>query len=173
MLLHNVELIQNMDMSQNKHSRGFTLMEVLVALLIVSLGMLAVIEAVSQAASNSSYLRDKTIAHWVAMNRITELRLQKQAPATGENRGDVEMAGQKWHWRSKVEKTAVPSISRIDIDVALSGADEDESSIATVSGFFGSAIAPTGVISVSWQTPVLPIINNSNPNNNPKRAGAQ
>ena len=47
----------------NARASGFTLIEVLAALIIVSLGMLGVIEAVSQTASNGAYLRDKTIAH--------------------------------------------------------------------------------------------------------------
>ena len=63
-----------------RHPRGFTLIEVMVALVVIALGMLGVIQAVSQTASNSGYLRDKTIAHWVAMNRLTEVRLQKAAP---------------------------------------------------------------------------------------------
>jgi general secretion pathway protein I len=146
-----------------KHSCGFTLMEVLVALLIVSLGMLAVIETVSQTASNSGYLRDKTIAHWVAMNRITELRLQKQSPSPGESKGDVEMVGQKWHWRTTVATTAVASVIRIDVNVAPAGEDEDNSSIASVSGFFGTYIAPPGTMHVSWQTAV-PVFNVANPN---------
>ena len=62
---------------------GFTLIEVMAALVIVSLGMLAVIQAVSETANNSVYLRQKSIAHWVAMNRVTEMRLAPQSPPTG------------------------------------------------------------------------------------------
>ena len=73
----------------------------LAALVIVSLGMLGVIEAVSQTASNSTYLRDKTIAHWVAMNRLTEVRLQQQAPKIDKTSDEVEMAGRNGagRWR--------------------------------------------------------------------------
>ena len=53
-------------------SLAFTLIEVIVALVIIALGMLGAITAVSQTASNSAYLREKTLAHWVAMNRLTE-----------------------------------------------------------------------------------------------------
>ena len=48
----------------------------LAALVIVALGMLGVIEAVSQSARNGTYLREKTLAHWIAMNVVTERRLQ-------------------------------------------------------------------------------------------------
>jgi general secretion pathway protein I len=149
----------------NSAVKGFTLMEVLMALLIVSLGMLAVIEAVSQAASNTSYLRDKTIAHWVAMNRITELRLQRQAPSIGETTGEVEMANQRWRWRSAVTQTPVASIMRIDVDAGLADAPED-SYMTSISGFFGSTIAPPGGIRVSWQA--APLLNGGNsPGQNP------
>ena len=50
-----------------RHPRGFTLIEVMVALVVIALGMLGVIQAVSQTASNTGYLRDKTVAHWVYM----------------------------------------------------------------------------------------------------------
>ena len=149
--------------------RGFTLMEVLVALLIVSLGMLAVIEAVGQAASNSSYLRDKTMAHWVAMNRLTELRLQKQPPAFGESSGEVDMAGQRWRWHTKVSETAVTTISRIDVNVAPADAD-DEASMANVSGFYGTSVAPQGTLRTAWHV-ALPSTEppGGNPNTPPPR----
>src|SRR5688572_7972969 len=67
--------------SQHHHQRGFTLIEVVVALIVVSLGMLAVIETVGSTARNNGYLREKTIAHWVAMNKLTETRLLPNAPA--------------------------------------------------------------------------------------------
>jgi general secretion pathway protein I len=136
--------------------RGFTLMEVLVALLIVSLGMLGVIQAVSQAASNTSYLRDKTIAHWVAMNRITELRLQSQPPQLGESSGSVEMSGREWRWSTVVERTAIDTMSKIDVSVALK--EDEDSSLATVSGFFGTAIAPPNSPMISWQS-AMPVAN--------------
>ncbi len=56
--------------------RGFTLIEVLAALVIVALGMIAAIQAVTQSARNGTYLREKTLAHWIGMNVLTERRLQ-------------------------------------------------------------------------------------------------
>jgi len=127
---------------------GFTLIEVLAALIIVSLGMLAVIQAVSQTVNNANYLREKTIAHWVAMNKLTEIRLAPTAPPGGESNGDVEMAGSTWHWRMTIDATQVPSMQRIDIKVAPKSAGE-KASIASVSGFYGSAILNGGT-RTSW-----------------------
>jgi general secretion pathway protein I len=140
-----------------RFAHGFTLMEVLVALLIVSLGMLGVIQAVGQAASNTSYLRDKTMAHWIAMNRITELRLQANPPQLGEASGDIEMADREWRWNSVVTKTPVETMSRIDVTVALK--EDEDSPLTTLTGFFGTAVAPPESGSVSWQS-VSPVPTN-------------
>jgi general secretion pathway protein I len=129
---------------------GFTLIEVLAALVIVSLGMLGVITAVGQTASNSTYLRDKTIAHWVAMNRLTEVRLQPQAPKVDKSSDEVEMAGQRWRWTMNVTQTEVESIRRIDVSVRPAEADED-SSMAFITGFYGAALAPAGSTIIMWQ----------------------
>lgn len=130
--------------------RAFTLIEVLAALVIVSLGMLGVIQAVSQTASNGTYLRDKTIAHWVAMNRLTEVRLQPQAPKIDKSSDEVEMAGQRWRWTMTVTQSEVESIRRIDISVRPAEADED-SSMAFITGFYGAALAPAGSTTIMWQ----------------------
>jgi general secretion pathway protein I len=122
---------------------GFTLIEVLAALIIVGLGMLAVIQAVSQTVNNANYLREKTIAHWVAMNKLTEVRLNPLAPPGGDTNGDVEMAGITWHWRMTINATDVPTMQRIDIQVAPKAAG-DKASIASISGFYGTAIAAGG-----------------------------
>jgi general secretion pathway protein I len=132
------------------HSSGFSLIEVLAALVVVSLGMLGVIEAVSQTASNTAYLRDKTLAHWVAMNRLTEMRLDGQAPRVAKSSDEIEMAGRRWRWTTTVTQTPVQSMRRIDVSVRLADGDE-ASSLASVTGFYGSAIAAPGTTVVMWQ----------------------
>jgi general secretion pathway protein I len=129
---------------------GFSLIEVLAALIIVALGMLGVIEAVSQTAGNTAYLRDKTIAHWIAMNRLTELRLEQQAPEIAKSSDEVEMANRRWRWTMEVTQTPLQSMRRIDISVRPADAAED-SSLAAVTGFYGSAIAAAGTTTLSWQ----------------------
>lgn len=130
--------------------RAFTLIEVLAALVIVSLGMMGVIQAVGQTASNGSYLREKTIAHWVAMNRLTEARLQRAAPKIDKTSGEVDMAGRRWRWTMEVTQTPVDGIRRIDVNVRPAEAGEAVR-MASVSGFYGTAIAPPGTTLVSWQ----------------------
>jgi general secretion pathway protein I len=112
--------------------------------------MMAVIQAVSQTASNSSYLRDKTIAHWVAMNRLTEVRLEQGAPKVDKTSDEVEMAGREWRWTMEVTQTPVETMRRIDISVRPADG-EDGSSMASITGFYGSAIAPPGSALVLWE----------------------
>lgn len=130
-------------------SRGFTLIEVLAALVIVALGMLAAIQAVNQTARNGTYLRDKTLAHWIGMNVITEARLQPTPPDVAESTGQVDFAGAKWQWTMKVTQTGVQTLRRMDVSVRLASADE-KSSLTTVSGFYGTAIGAAGGRSLSW-----------------------
>lgn len=124
-----------------RRSEGFTLIEVLAALIIVALGMLAVIRAVNLTVSNTSYLRDKTIAHWVAMNKLTETRLNTAAPSEGDSDGDVDMAGVTWHWRMTVTNMD-DYIQRIEVKVAPKTASPD-SSMDTVFGLYGKSFAPS------------------------------
>jgi len=130
------------------------------ALVIVSLGMMAVIQAVSQTANNSVYIRQKTIAHWIAMNRITELRLAPQPPGTGESAGEVEMAGQHWRWSAQVIQTDVKSMRRIDVDVALLGDAkatlDNANKLASITGFYGEKIAQPGTVLAQFDAPPPP-----------------
>lgn len=128
---------------------GFTLIEVMAALVIVSLGMLGVIQAVNQTVNNTSYLREKTLAHWVAMNRLTEVRLAAAAPAKDTTSGTAQMAGRDWRWTMAVNQAGDSNLLRIDVSVAAADADED-SSLASVSGFYGAAVAPAGSARVPW-----------------------
>ena len=66
-----------------RRCKGFTLLEVLVALTIVALALGALISTSGSHASSAGYLKQKTIAHWVAMNEITRLQVEKAWPGKG------------------------------------------------------------------------------------------
>jgi general secretion pathway protein I len=142
---------------------GFTLIEVLVALAIVAIGMAAVLGALTSSASTVLYMRDKTLAQWVALNHIAEQRLQNQpgqVPQVGKSDGDVDYAGQKWHWHQEIVATAIQGMVRLDVMVrpADSKEDDDHGWYVTLSGIIGDAVgAPRGDMPL-WGpgTPVLP-----------------
>jgi general secretion pathway protein I len=128
---------------------GFTLIEVLAALVIVALGMIAAIQAVTQSARNGTYLRDKTLAHWIGMNVLTERRLQASAPDIAESTGRVEFADQQWQWSMKVTQTQVASLRRIDVAVRRAETP-DGTPLANVSGFYGEAVGGAGAGGTQW-----------------------
>ena len=127
-------------------SRGFTLIEVLA---VVALGMLGVIQAVTQTARNGTYLRDKTLAHWIAMNVITERRLLPSPPDVSESTEDVEFAGQRWRWTMNVTQTEVESLRRMDVSVRPADRPDSEA-LVTVTGFYGTAIGAVGGNALPW-----------------------
>ena len=125
--------------------RGFTLIEVLVALAIVAIGMAAVLGTLTSSASTVLFLRDKTLAQWVALNHIAEQRLQNtpgQVPSVGNSDGDVDYAGSKWHWRQEIVATSIQGMVRLDVMVrpADSKADNDHGWYVTLSGIIGDAV---------------------------------
>jgi general secretion pathway protein I len=131
---------------------GFTLLEVLVALVIVALGMLAAFGQVNQTVTTATRLRDKTIAHWVAMNEMTRLRLQGEFPAIGSRSDEVEMARMTWRYTIKVVKTEMANFRRVDISV--SSADSPDAVVTTVSGLLVSAPPAQGPQSFTeWLPP--------------------
>jgi general secretion pathway protein I len=139
---------------------GFTLIEVLVALAIVAIGMSALLAALSSSADSATYLRDKSFAEWVALNRIQEVRVALQRPKTGKTDGEAEMAGQKWRWSQEVLETEVKGILRIDVSVRPSSlpiaADSDTGWYTTVSGIVGDAVAPARGILNPFDEPPQP-----------------
>ncbi len=134
-------------------SRGFTLIEVLVALVIVAAGCAALLAALNSAARSTTYLRDKTFAQWIAGNRIVETRLATAPPSDGRTTGDVEYAGSRWQWQQIIAATELPGVRRIDVSVRpleTAAVDEPEAGgdwTATVSGVLGAALAaPNGAL---------------------------
>jgi general secretion pathway protein I len=141
----------------DRRNRGFTLIEVLVALVIVAVGMSVLMGALSSSARTVVYMQDKIFAEWVALNQIATLRLglqQGQIPPTGTTNGDLDFANRSWHWRQDVVASQVPGINRIDFKVRpkeVKGGDDD-SWYVTVSGLAGNAMGTPGssTAMVNW-----------------------
>jgi general secretion pathway protein I len=117
-----------------KPERGFTLVEVMVALAIVALALTAMASSMNTMIDNASTMRERTYASWIAQNKIAELRLAGVLPEVGTNSGELEYGGTQWSWRATISETGVESFMRIDVSVSLYDSDYD---IRTVTGFVG------------------------------------
>jgi general secretion pathway protein I len=119
--------------------RGFTLIEVLVALAIVALALLGLTRVAAMQVGDFDTLRERTLAGWVAANVLAEARLSTALPSTGRSDGHVEFASRSWRWTRDVTATPAPDIRRIDIRVFEANAAEPS---ASLSGFAGTAVQP-------------------------------
>jgi len=83
-------------------SAGFTLIEVLVALMILAIALMAVIKASNASVRDSIHVRDRLVAHWVAENILSEcqLGLQRFSPSAPALSGDTVMMNLSWHWQA-------------------------------------------------------------------------
>jgi general secretion pathway protein I len=104
---------------------GFTLLEILIALAILAIAFASIITVAANQSVNVAYLRDKTLAHWVAMNQITELQVSNKWPSTGKQQGDEEMGLQKWHWKRTVTKTPDDRVRKMEIAVFRNRGDDE------------------------------------------------
>ena len=109
--------------------RGFTLLEVMIALLVITLGMGAVINTTSESGWKSALLKQKTIATWVAQNQIIRYRANRIWGSANSQSGKVEMANVDWVWKMKISKTDDPSLRRLDVEVFIDGEDSLKASL--------------------------------------------
>ncbi|MBX2808985.1 MAG: type II secretion system minor pseudopilin GspI [Cellvibrionaceae bacterium] len=99
---------------------GFTLVEVLVAVAVLGFTIPAVMSLMMQQTDSAGTLRDKTIAHWIAENKVTELRLQHHLSGqllNREQRDSVDMAGVQWQQTVAIEQTLGGALVRYRVQV--------------------------------------------------------
>ena len=120
---------------------GFTLFEVLVALAIIAIALLAAMRAASQGTSNVSELRAHLLANWVAQNLLVEQRVRGDWPSTGILRGTQMQGGIDFTWREEIIATPNAAFRRVDIFVFV--APEESRSLAHMTGFL---VLPPGTV---------------------------
>lgn len=121
--------------SKLSQSQGFTLIEVLVALVIIAVALGGAVKVMGSAASNASIMSQKTFAQWVGLNQLTQAKLDGVWLKPGESKGDAEMVHQKWRWVQKVSTTEVDDVNRVEVSVYKASADKDVQPLAHVVGF--------------------------------------
>lgn len=113
------------------------MLEVLIALVLMAVSLTALVRLSGMEARTSADLRDRTLAQWVAANRLAEVRLREGFPEIGRSRGEVTMAGQRWRWDQDVQGTDEETIRRIEVRVRRlrEGSDDGEGIDASLLGF--------------------------------------
>lgn len=99
--------------------RGFTLLEVMLALAIFALAATAVLQIASGALSNQHVLEEKTVAGWVAENQTALLYLMTRGQRAVRQQGESDMAGSRWYWRTTPLSTGNALLQAVDIEVSL------------------------------------------------------
>ena len=102
-------------------ARGFTLIEVLVALAVLAIALAAVLRTMGQSIDLAVDLRERTLALWVAQERAVYHQLNKTFPELTASEGTLELGGSEWRWREQASSTPVADIRRIDIEVRAPG----------------------------------------------------
>lgn len=97
--------------------RGFTLIEMLVALAVFSLAALALLRLEGATVSTTALLQEQALAQTVARNLAVEVLTDPQPPAFGATRGEAMNAGRKWRWVRIVGRSPEPRIQQIVIAV--------------------------------------------------------
>ncbi len=114
---------------------GMTLIEVLVALVIIAVALSAAIRSVNASIVNTDYLKEKSFAHWVVMNEVAEQQLKEFSTASNEW-AQVEMAERTWYINTKVITTDTKSLLRIETRVYKDR--NDSSALASIVNFIGA-----------------------------------
>ena len=127
---------------------GFTLVEVMVALSIVALSLLAIAASMNQMIDAANTMRERTYASWIAQNKIAELRLSDEQVEISTTSGELDYANATWAWSVDVSETGIEGFFRVDVTVSLAGS---EYIIRTVTGFVGEPL-PIGIGNQLWNS---------------------
>ena len=133
-----------MKTSNSDAERGFTLVEVMVARVVVALSLTGIAVVLGDMLNNANWLKESTYASWIAQNRIVELRAANEYPDADETSGNVTYANSEWTWRAVVTETGVENLWRVDVSVSRPGGDN----IRTVTGFIGEPVPPNASNSI-------------------------
>ena len=104
--------------------RGFTLIEVMLAMAVFAIAGVALLGVADNNYRHISHLEEKMFANWVASNQLVEVSLDKTWPPKNNRKGKVEMAGRTWYWQQKVIKTANKELRAVKMQVRLNEDDE-------------------------------------------------
>jgi general secretion pathway protein I len=105
-------------------ARGFTLVEVLVALAVLAIALTAVYRGFGQDVDLSAALRDRTLALWIAQNRLALHQAERAWPEMDTTEGEAELGGRRWRWRERVSASPEAELRRLEIEILPGTGDE-------------------------------------------------
>ncbi len=114
-------------------AQGFTLLEVLVALAVLAVCMAAVARAASSGVGHVEAMRERTLADWVAQNRMALHAARNDWLPVGTQNGEETQAGQHFIWREEISATPNPTMRRIVVSV--SAQNEPEHHLRQMTGY--------------------------------------
>ena len=116
---------------------GFTLVEILVALAIVAVALAAGMRALAQSADGAATLKARTLALWVAQNRLANAQLANPWPAPGTADGAAVQAGTEFVWRETV--SATPNAAFRKIEIVVADPQVPDYALARLVGYIGNS----------------------------------
>lgn len=123
-------------MSKIKKTKAFTLFEVMIALAILAIAMMASMVTTNSVLEKGLRLEEKILAHWLGMNLVNkaELKLLKDKIEVSTNSGVGKIRNQEFKWSMKITNQKVDDIEVLNIKVDLfKSQDKNNNTIDTVS----------------------------------------
>ena len=127
-------MLQFKSSKSGHYLKGFTLLEVLAALAVISIALVALFSSLSQGTRLTSRVEERMIGNWVASNTMTETKTATNWPQIGDQNTDVEMAGRTWYINQTIKPTENENIRRIEITVSID--NKGNYSVASLFGYF-------------------------------------
>ena len=124
---------RNLNKKKFQFVSGMTLLEVLVALFIFALTGTAIMKAASDHLTGVGQIEEITFATWVINNRLTQLHIDDTWPIKNNLKGEQELAGRRWYWQQRVNKTNDSDMVQVEVSVGLD--DQYEDTVSSASTF--------------------------------------
>ncbi len=121
-----------------QHRKGFTLIEVMVALTIIAIALASVIKASGSHTNSAGYLKSKQLAHYVAMNEIALLQVKQSWPDVGSVEKSSELAGMEWFWTREIENTGDSGSNIRGVKFTVYSDERRERNLAQVQAFISN-----------------------------------
>lgn len=106
-------------MNKRCYQHGFTLIEVMIALSVVAIGLMATLKAINEEVSGANLTRNKMLALWVLENKVSEIRVNPVLPSTGINQGQQTLFNQTWHWQTHTTTSANSKILKVEVSILM------------------------------------------------------